>query len=81
MLPEVAGKPVGTERFKTRSQCFITQYGSFLLPEAGSKPVGTERFQTRPKCFIDQYGNILLPEAGGKLGRYRRVSDKIEMFH
>lgn len=27
------------ERFKTRSQCFINQYGNFLFPEAGDKPM------------------------------------------
>ena len=54
---------------------------TFVFPEAAGNPVGTERFKTRSQCFITQYGNCLLPEAGGKLGRYRRVSDKIEMFH
>jgi hypothetical protein len=44
VLPEAAGKPVGTERFKTRSQCCITQYGNCLLPEVGGHPVGTEQF-------------------------------------
>jgi hypothetical protein len=73
LLPEAGGTQVGTERLKTRSQCFINQYGNFLLSETGSKPVGTERLKTRSKCFINQYGNILLPEAGGKLGRYRSV--------
>jgi hypothetical protein len=60
VFPEAAGKPVGTERFKTRSQCFINQNGSFLLPEAGGKPVGTERFQTRSQCFTTQYGNVFV---------------------
>ena len=55
MFPEAAGKPIDTERFKTRSQCFITQYGNFLLPEAGGNPVGREQFKTRSKCFINQY--------------------------
>ena len=37
VFPEAAGKPVGTERFNTRSQCFINQYGNILLPDAGGK--------------------------------------------
>jgi hypothetical protein len=47
VFPEAAGKPIDTERFKTRSQCFITQYGNFLLPEAGGNSVGTEQYKTR----------------------------------
>jgi hypothetical protein len=47
LLPEAGDKPVDTERFKTRSQCFIDQYGNVLLPEAVGKPVGTEQFKTR----------------------------------
>ena len=60
MLPEAGGKPVDTERFKTRSQCFINQYGNVLLPEAGGNPVGTEQFKTRSQCFINQYGSFFV---------------------
>ena len=53
MLPEEAGKHVGTEQLKIISQRFINQYGNFLLPEAGGKPVGTEQFKTRSQCCIN----------------------------
>jgi hypothetical protein len=63
LLPEAGDKPIDNERFKTRSQCFINQYGNVLFPEAGDKPVGIERLKTRSQCFINQYENFLLPEA------------------
>jgi hypothetical protein len=55
LLPKADVKPVGAERFKTKSQCFINQNGNFLLPEEGSKPVGTEQIKIRSQCFINQY--------------------------
>ena len=61
MLPEAGDKPVGTGQFKTRSQCFINQYGNFLVPEADDHPEGTEQFKTRSQCFINQYGNFCYP--------------------
>jgi hypothetical protein len=55
LLPEAGDKPVGTEQFKTRSQCFNNQYGNFLLPEEDGRQGGTEQFKTISQCFINQY--------------------------
>jgi hypothetical protein len=38
---------VGTDQFKTILQCFINQYGNFLLPEEDSKPIDTEQIKTK----------------------------------
>jgi hypothetical protein len=72
---------VGREQFKTRSKCFINQYGNFVLPEAGGKPVGTDQLKKRSQCFINQYGNFLLPEEGSRPVGTEQIKTRSQCFN